>query len=70
MSISELKKQCIELAEDQKLFLMHFLRHCLREQSMVNRKDLDQRHERLEQGERITFRQLKNVHESLSREGL
>lgn len=70
MSVQDLKREIEESSEEDRLFLLAFLKHLIRRDDPAYKKLLAERVQEMQTGNKISLSQVKRLHEALDAEGL
>jgi hypothetical protein len=66
----QIKKSVGGMDEDERLYLLHYLKHLLRVQTEANRRELARLHDEVAAGKKVTLAQLKRLDKAFRAEGL
>ena len=61
MTVAQIKKSINTLDEDDRLYLLHYLKHLTRVDTEANRQELARRHKEMEGGRKVSLKQLKRL---------
>ena len=70
MTTAQIKKSLDTITDDDRLYLLHYLKHRVRADTSANANELTRRHEEMRGGRKVTLAQVKRVDAALRREGL
>ena len=70
MTVAQIKKTAVSLKEDDRLFMLHYLKHLLRANTQANRRELSAYHRDIEGGRKVTLDQVKRLDKAFRSEGL
>ncbi len=70
MTTAQIKKSLATISDDDRLYLLHYLKHQLRADTAANARELTKRHEEMRGGRKVTLAQVKRLDAALRREGI
>ena len=69
MTITQIKKSLNTLGGEDRLFLLHYLKHLLRSDTATHKRKLTQRHDEIAGGRKVTLEQVKRLDAAFKAEG-
>jgi len=70
MSVAELKKLVDKTTPGERLFLERYLAHLRRLEDPQYGKEIARRHREMDKGEKVPWKEVKNLHRELLKQGL